>query len=100
MGARQLKGVAKEIDVFAVDAVFAATGPEAKRPATALVGREKELLHLQERWALARSGQGQAVLISGEGGIGKSRLLAAFRESAGADGWAWRNVFCSPFFQN
>ena len=100
MGVRPLKGVAKEIDLFAVDAAFAATGPEAKRPAAALVGREKELLHLQERWALARSGQGQAVLISGEGGIGKSRLLAAFRERAGADGPAWKNVFCSPFFQN
>ena len=100
MGVRPLKGVAKEIDLFAVDVAFAAAGPEAKRLAAALVGREKELLHLQERWALARSGQGQAVLISGEGGIGKSRLLAAFRESAGADGPAWRNAFCSPFFQN
>ena len=100
MGVRPLKGVAKEIELFAVDAALAATDPEAKRPSAALIGREKELLHLQERWALARSGQGQAVLISGEGGIGKSRLLAAFRESAGTDGPAWRNVFCSPFFQN
>jgi len=100
MGVRPLKGVAKQIDLFAVDVALVATAPEAKRPAAALVGREKELLHLQERWALARSGQGQAVLISGEGGIGKSRLLAAFRERAGADGPAWRNVFCSPFFQN
>ena len=100
MGVRPLKGVAKEIELFAVDAAFAATGPEATRPGAALIGREKELLHLQERWALARSGQGQAVLISGEGGIGKSRLLAAFRESAGAEAPAWRNVFCSPFFQN
>jgi class 3 adenylate cyclase/predicted ATPase len=99
-GVRPLKGVAKEIELFAVDTAFAATGPEATRPAAALIGRERELLHLQERWALARSGQGQAVLISGEGGIGKSRLLAAFRESALADGPAWRSVFCSPFFQN
>ncbi|WP_082549047.1 AAA family ATPase [Rhizobacter sp. Root404] len=100
MGARPLKGVARELNLFAIDAAFAASGPEARRPTATLVGREKELLHLQERWTLARSGHGQAVLISGEGGIGKSCLLAAFRESAGADGPAWRNVFCSPFFQN
>ena len=99
MGARPLKGVAKEIELFAVDAALAAAQPDAARPGAPLIGREKELLHLQERWALARSGQGQAVLVSGEGGIGKSRLLAAFRESAGADGPAWRNVFCSPFFR-
>ena len=54
----------------------------------------------EERWALARNGQGQAVLISGEGGIGKSRLLAAFRERAGCSELAWRNVYCSPFYQN
>ena len=100
MGLRPLKGVAKEIELFAIDAALAAAEPHAARPGAPLIGREKELLHLQERWALARSGQGQAVLISGEGGIGKSRLLAAFREGAGADGPAWRNVFCSPFYQN
>ena len=100
IGVRLLKGVAKEIKLFAVDAAFAAADPEAARPNAALIGREKELLHLEERWALARSGQGQAVLISGEGGIGKSRLLAAFRELAGATGPAWRNIYCSPFYQN
>jgi len=100
MGVRPLKGVAKEIELFGVDAALADAHPQVARPSAPLIGREKELLHLQERWAVARSGQGQAVLISGEGGIGKSRLLAAFRESAGADAPAWRNVFCSPFYQN
>jgi predicted ATPase/class 3 adenylate cyclase len=100
MGVRPLKGVAREIELFAVDAAVAVAHAEAARPNAPLIGREKELLHLQERWALARGGQGQAVLISGEGGIGKSRLLAAFRESAGAGGPAWRIVFCSPFYQN
>jgi class 3 adenylate cyclase/predicted ATPase len=102
MGLRPLKGVAREIELFSVDAAIAVAHAEAARPNAPLIGRDKELLHLQERWALARSGQGQAVLISGEGGIGKSSLLAAFRESAGAGagGPAWRNVFCSPFYQN
>ena len=70
------------------------------RQLTPLVGRELELRHLLERWEIAKLGHGQAVLVSGEGGIGKSRLLRAFREQAGAAGKAWRSIFCSPFYQN
>ena len=44
---------------------------------TALVGREEEIELLLRRWAEAKAGEGQAVLISGEAGIGKSRLTAA-----------------------
>jgi class 3 adenylate cyclase/predicted ATPase len=100
MGVRPLKGVAKEIEVFAVDAALVAAEREPARHTAPLIGREKELVHLEERWALARSGQGQAVLVSGEGGIGKSRLLAAFRERAGCSELAWRSIYCSPFYQN
>jgi predicted ATPase len=70
------------------------------RQTAPLVGREMELRHLLERWDLARRGQGQAVLLSGEGGIGKSRLLSAFRERASAEASAWRSIYCSPFYQN
>jgi class 3 adenylate cyclase/predicted ATPase len=102
MGNRLLKGVAKEIELFAVDAVFAGAiaDHEGPKPAMPLIGRERELAHLEERWALARNAQGQAVLISGEGGIGKSRLLAAFRERVGSAESTWRNFYCSPFYQN
>ena len=44
---------------------------------TALVGREEEIELLLRRWSRAKSGEGQVVLLSGEAGIGKSRLTAA-----------------------
>lgn len=102
MGHRLLKGVAREIELFAVDALFAGAIADREIPQQSLplIGRERELAHLEERWALARNAQGQAVLISGEGGIGKSRLLAAFRERAGSTKSGWRNFYCSPFYQN
>ncbi|HSW22967.1 MAG TPA: adenylate/guanylate cyclase domain-containing protein, partial [Burkholderiaceae bacterium] len=100
MGVRPLKGVAKEVELFAVDAASVASEREPARHTAPLIGREKELVHLEDRWAMARSGQGQAVLISGQGGIGKSRLLAAFRERAGSSEMAWRSIYCSPFYQN
>lgn len=102
MGNRLLKGVAREIDLFAVDAVSAGAIADRELPEQSmpLIGRERELAHLEERLALARNAQGQAVLISGEGGIGKSRLLAAFRERTGSAKSGWRNFYCSPFYQN
>jgi len=100
MGLRPLKGVAKQIELFAVNSVVAISEHDALKQVGPLVGRETELAHLEGRWALAREGQGQAVLLSGEGGIGKTRLLAAFRERAGLSGSAWRNLYCSPFYQN
>ena len=100
LGARTLKGMATDTELYEVaGAVESKSGPESRQTAP-LVGREMELRHLLERWDLARRGQGQAVLLSGEGGIGKSRLLSAFREHASAEGSAWRSIYCSPFYQN
>ena len=50
---------------------------------TPMVGREQEVALLLDRWQLARAGEGQVVLIRGEPGIGKSRMLRAFRQHAG-----------------
>ena len=69
-----------------------------------LVGREHELALLVGRWELARSGTGQAVLLSGEPGIGKSRLLHALRErvneASGEGGARWLSLQASPYTQN
>jgi predicted ATP-dependent serine protease len=52
---------------------------------TALVGREEELELLLRRWSKAKTGEGQVVLLSGEAGIGKSRLTAALLETIASE---------------
>src|SRR5262249_8497168 len=63
---------------------------------TALVGREEETELLQRRWARAKTGEGQVVLIAGEAGIGKSRLTAALMERLGGEPHTRLRYFCSP----
>jgi class 3 adenylate cyclase/predicted ATPase len=67
---------------------------------TPLVGRKEELDLLQRRWARAKSGQGQVVLLSGEPGIGKSRLSAALQECVRDEPHARLRYFCSLHRQN
>ena len=63
---------------------------------TTLVGREEEFGLLLRRWARAKNGEGQVVLLSGEPGIGKSRLTAALLESVLAEPHTCLRYFCSP----
>src|SRR5215470_5969137 len=63
---------------------------------TTLVGREEELGLLLRRWARAKNGEGQVVLLSGEPGIGKSRLTAALLESVLDEPHTRLRYFCSP----
>jgi class 3 adenylate cyclase/predicted ATPase len=63
---------------------------------TALVGREEESELLLRRWAKAKAGDGQVVLLSGEAGIGKSRLTAAFLERLAGEPHVRMRYFCSP----
>src|SRR4029077_721332 len=63
---------------------------------TELVGREEELETLLRRWSKARSGEGQVVLVSGEPGIGKSRLTAALLERLTTEPHTRIRNFCSP----
>jgi hypothetical protein len=80
LGARDLKGIAEPVRAFAA---LRASSVESRFDAlhagglTALVGRDEELELLLRRWSRAKTGEGQVVLISGEAGIGKSRLTAA-----------------------
>src|SRR4029077_18851744 len=62
---------------------------------TTLVGRDEELELLLRRWSKAKSGEGQVVLLSGEAGIGKSRLTAALLERLANEPHTHLRYFCS-----
>src|SRR5262252_6527052 len=68
--------------------------------ATPLVGRDEELDLLLRRWQQAKAGEGRAVLISGEAGIGKSRLTAALSERIEDEPHTRVRYFCSPHHQD
>jgi class 3 adenylate cyclase/predicted ATPase len=99
LGPQDLKGIAGPARAWAaLRARSVESRFEALRAAglTALVGREEELELLLRRWAKAKTGDGQVVLISGEAGIGKSRLTAALLERLGGESHARLRYFCSP----
>jgi predicted ATPase len=73
---------------------------EVRKGLTPLVGREEELGLLQQRWAQAKAGAGQVVLLGGEPGIGKSRLVQVLKEQVAAEGAARIEFRCSPYHQN
>ncbi len=83
LGCCELKGFAEPMRMFQVlgegrsESRFDALHATGLLP---LVGREQELALLLDRWERARGGDGQVVLLTGEAGIGKSRLIRAFRE--------------------
>jgi len=99
LGPRDLKGIAGPVRSFAVLRASSAEGRfEAMHAGgmTELVGREEELELLLRRWARAKAGEGQVVLLSGEAGIGKSRLSAALMEEIAAEPHTRLRYFCSP----
>ncbi len=67
---------------------------------THIVGREAELQLLHDRWHLAEGGEGQAVLISGEAGIGKSRLMQGLRDRVAKSDHIRIRYQCSPYHAN
>ena len=99
LGAKDLKGIAGPVWAWAA---LRASSVESHFEAlhatglTALVGREEELELLLRRWSRAKSGEGQVVLLSGEAGIGKSRLTAALLERLATEPHTRLRYFCSP----
>ena len=99
LGAKDLKGIAGPVRAWAALRPSTVEGRfEALHGAglTALVGREEELELLSRRWSRAKTGEGQVVLLSGEAGIGKSRLTAALLENVASEPHTRLRYFCSP----
>ncbi len=103
LGAVEIKGFEAAVPVFevlrpsAVESRFEALRAAALTP---LVGREEEIELLLRRWRRAAEGEGQVVLISGEPGIGKSRLAVALRERLAGEAHTRIRYFCSPHHQD
>jgi len=99
LGSHSLKGLAGPVRAWAairpstVEGRFEALHGQGL---TALVGREEEFEILLRRWQRARGGEGQVVLVSGEAGIGKSRLTAALLERLAGEPHTRLRYFCSP----
>jgi class 3 adenylate cyclase/predicted ATPase len=97
------KGEDQPVAVYRVLGQTEAQGPldvAAQRGLTPFVGREEELALLRERWAQVRDGSGQVVLVSGEAGIGKSRLIQTFRASLGDSEYLALECRCAPYYQH
>jgi class 3 adenylate cyclase/predicted ATPase len=99
LGRVPLKGLTDPVQAWRVTGTSAVQSRfEARHEAqlTPLVGREEELELLMRRWRQAASGEGRVVLLSGEPGIGKSRLTVALQERLQAEPHTRLRYFCSP----
>jgi class 3 adenylate cyclase len=103
LGAHTLRSMARQMELFEVQGASRTQSrfeAIAARGLTPLVGRQEELGLLQHRWELATEGEGQVVLLSGEAGIGKSRLAETLRERLVDVPHLRLHYQCSPYHSN
>jgi class 3 adenylate cyclase len=103
LGAVEVKGLAAPIPAWQVLRPSAvASRFEALRglELSQLIGRDEEIDLLMRRWARAKTGEGQVVLVSGEPGLGKSRITAVLEERLHVEPHLRLRYFCSPYRQD
>jgi len=104
LGPRLLRGQTQPLEVYQVLSETTARSrlDAARRTGlTPLVGRAQEIGLLRERWAQVKNGVGQVVLLSGEAGIGKSRLVEVLQDQVATEPQAWLTPCqCSPYYQH
>jgi class 3 adenylate cyclase len=103
LGAVEVKGIAAPVPASQVlRPSVVASRFEALRGSslTRLIGRDEEIDLLLRRWARAKAGDGQVVLVSGEAGLGKSRITAALAERLLTEPHLRVRYFCSPYHQD
>jgi class 3 adenylate cyclase/predicted ATPase len=103
LGPQTLKGLSTPLAVYQVLAesnVRSRFEVAVRTGLTPLVGREQEVGLLVERWACAKQGEGEVVVLSGEPGIGKSRLVQVLKEQVVAEGAIQIEFRCSSYHQN
>jgi class 3 adenylate cyclase/predicted ATPase len=103
LGPRLLKGVSAPLEVYQVLGerdVQNRFEVAIRTGLTPLVGREEEMTLLRQRWEQAKAGEGQIVLLYGDPGIGKSRIVQEMKEQATKEGYTRIEFHCSPYYQS
>jgi class 3 adenylate cyclase/tetratricopeptide (TPR) repeat protein len=99
-GSHTLKGVPEPVTLFRMVRASGGGRRSGQRNLTPLIGRDEETAMLMRRWDRARQGDGQLVLIVGEPGLGKSRLIEEFHAGLGEVPHTWVEWSCSQLLQN
>jgi class 3 adenylate cyclase/tetratricopeptide (TPR) repeat protein len=103
LGVRDLKGLSQPFMVYQIlhaSGIQTRLDVAATRGLTPLVGRDAEITLLLERWTQVKDGRGQVVLLNGEAGIGKSRLMQAFKEQLAQEPHTRWECRCSPYYHS
>ena len=99
-GTHNLKGIPEPTMLFRLVRASGGGRRSGQRQLTPLVGRDDEMAMLMRRWERARQGDGQLVLIVGEPGLGKSRLIEEFHSRLAETPHTWVEWSCSQLLQN
>lgn len=103
LGARSFKGLPGQHKVYAVlggDPAHDRFLARAGQSVGTMIGRDHELAMLMDRWSLSKDGEGQGIILTGEAGIGKSRICRALSDKLSRDDYFRVRYQCSPYYRD